>query len=182
MVLYLCVLIMFSIHWESLKLILATDPFPMRFCHTYTVYLYYTRVQTQCPMHLAQSLHQPTELSCLIWGRTPGPQVAHPADVIGLARAIAVSLFIGLGFHRRHHFPTYHLTAAARALLSIGFICWMTAVGSSLVGAIVMAHVRGVWFHSGGLEYGVYDSTEVARNGVVLFHGGGSSRWISIPR
>jgi hypothetical protein len=35
MVLYLCVLIVFSLHRESLKLILATDPFPRRFCHSW---------------------------------------------------------------------------------------------------------------------------------------------------
>jgi hypothetical protein len=33
MVLYLCVLIMFSLHRESLKLILTTDPLPRWFCH-----------------------------------------------------------------------------------------------------------------------------------------------------
>jgi hypothetical protein len=33
MVLYLCVLIVFSFHRESLKLILATDPLPRWFCH-----------------------------------------------------------------------------------------------------------------------------------------------------
>jgi hypothetical protein len=34
-VLYLCVLIVFSLHRESLKLILATDPLPRWFCHRY---------------------------------------------------------------------------------------------------------------------------------------------------
>jgi hypothetical protein len=34
MVLYLCVLIVFSLRRESLKLILATDPLPRWFCHT----------------------------------------------------------------------------------------------------------------------------------------------------
>jgi hypothetical protein len=34
MVLYLCVLIVFSLHQESLKLILATNPFPRWFCHS----------------------------------------------------------------------------------------------------------------------------------------------------
>jgi hypothetical protein len=33
MVLYLCVLIVFSLHRESLKLILATNPSPRWFCH-----------------------------------------------------------------------------------------------------------------------------------------------------
>jgi hypothetical protein len=33
MVLYYCVLIVFSLHRESLKLILATDPIPRWFCH-----------------------------------------------------------------------------------------------------------------------------------------------------
>jgi hypothetical protein len=33
MVLYLCVLIVFLLHRESLKLILATDPLPRWFCH-----------------------------------------------------------------------------------------------------------------------------------------------------
>jgi hypothetical protein len=33
MVLYLCVLIVFSLHRESLKLILATDPLLRWFCH-----------------------------------------------------------------------------------------------------------------------------------------------------
>jgi hypothetical protein len=33
MVLYLCVLIVFSLHRESLKLILVTNPFPRWFCH-----------------------------------------------------------------------------------------------------------------------------------------------------
>jgi hypothetical protein len=37
MVLYLCVLIVFSLRRESLKLILATDPLPRWFCHTRTV-------------------------------------------------------------------------------------------------------------------------------------------------
>jgi hypothetical protein len=34
MVLYLCVLIVFSLRRESLKLILATNPFLRWFCHT----------------------------------------------------------------------------------------------------------------------------------------------------
>jgi hypothetical protein len=34
MVLYLCVLIVFSLHRESLKLILAMNPSPRWFCHT----------------------------------------------------------------------------------------------------------------------------------------------------
>jgi hypothetical protein len=34
MVLYLCVLIVFSLHRESLKLILAMNPFSRWFCHT----------------------------------------------------------------------------------------------------------------------------------------------------
>jgi hypothetical protein len=34
MVLYLCVLIVFSLRRESLKLILTTDPFPRWFCHS----------------------------------------------------------------------------------------------------------------------------------------------------
>jgi hypothetical protein len=34
MVLYLCVLIVFSLRRESLKLILATDPLPRWFCHS----------------------------------------------------------------------------------------------------------------------------------------------------
>jgi hypothetical protein len=33
MILYLCVLIVFSLHRESLKLILATDPSLRWFCH-----------------------------------------------------------------------------------------------------------------------------------------------------
>jgi hypothetical protein len=33
MVLYLCVLIVFSLHRESLKFILAMDPLPRWFCH-----------------------------------------------------------------------------------------------------------------------------------------------------
>jgi hypothetical protein len=33
MVLYLCVLIVFSLRRESLKLILVMDPFPSWFCH-----------------------------------------------------------------------------------------------------------------------------------------------------
>jgi hypothetical protein len=33
MVLYLCVLIVFSLRRESLKLILVMDPFPRWFCH-----------------------------------------------------------------------------------------------------------------------------------------------------
>jgi hypothetical protein len=42
MVLYLCVLIVFSLHRESLKLILATDPLPRWFCHSYS-----TRMQAE---------------------------------------------------------------------------------------------------------------------------------------
>jgi hypothetical protein len=38
MVLYYCVLIVFSLHRESLKLILATDPIPRWFCHN-TLYI-----------------------------------------------------------------------------------------------------------------------------------------------
>jgi hypothetical protein len=34
MVLYLCVLIVFSLHRESLKLILAMNPSPRSFCHS----------------------------------------------------------------------------------------------------------------------------------------------------
>jgi hypothetical protein len=34
MVLYLCVLIVFSLHQESLKLTLTTDPLLRWFCHT----------------------------------------------------------------------------------------------------------------------------------------------------
>jgi hypothetical protein len=37
MVLYVCVLIVFSLYWESLKLILAMNPFPRWFCHTYRI-------------------------------------------------------------------------------------------------------------------------------------------------
>jgi hypothetical protein len=37
MVLYLCVLIVFSIHQKSLKLILATDPLPRWFCHSWYI-------------------------------------------------------------------------------------------------------------------------------------------------
>jgi hypothetical protein len=39
MVLYLCVLIVFSLRRESLKLILATDPFLRWFCHTASLIL-----------------------------------------------------------------------------------------------------------------------------------------------
>jgi hypothetical protein len=35
MVLYLCVLIVFLLHRESLKLILATDPLLRWFCHSW---------------------------------------------------------------------------------------------------------------------------------------------------
>jgi hypothetical protein len=35
LVLYLCVLIVFSLHRESLKLILATDPLLRWFCHSW---------------------------------------------------------------------------------------------------------------------------------------------------
>jgi hypothetical protein len=35
MVLYLYVLIVFSLHRESLKLILAMDPLPRWFCHSF---------------------------------------------------------------------------------------------------------------------------------------------------
>jgi hypothetical protein len=38
MVLYLCVLIVFSLKRESLKLILATDPLLRWFCHSLWVY------------------------------------------------------------------------------------------------------------------------------------------------
>jgi hypothetical protein len=38
MILYLCVFIMFSLHRESLKLILATNPFSKWFCHTDPIY------------------------------------------------------------------------------------------------------------------------------------------------
>jgi hypothetical protein len=38
MVLYLCVLIVFSIHRESLKLILAMNPSPRWFCHNYLIF------------------------------------------------------------------------------------------------------------------------------------------------
>jgi hypothetical protein len=34
-VLYLCVLIVFSLRRESLKLILVTDPLPRWFCHSW---------------------------------------------------------------------------------------------------------------------------------------------------
>jgi hypothetical protein len=37
MVLYLCVLIVFSLHRESLKLIWATNPSPRWFCHSVNV-------------------------------------------------------------------------------------------------------------------------------------------------
>jgi hypothetical protein len=39
MVLYLCVLIVFSLRRESLKLILVTDPLPRWFCHPYSLLL-----------------------------------------------------------------------------------------------------------------------------------------------
>jgi hypothetical protein len=35
MILYLCVLIVFSLRWESLKLILAMNPFPRWFYHSH---------------------------------------------------------------------------------------------------------------------------------------------------
>jgi hypothetical protein len=37
--LYLCVLIVFSLRRESLKLILATDPLPRWFCHMYATWV-----------------------------------------------------------------------------------------------------------------------------------------------
>jgi hypothetical protein len=36
MVSYLCVLIVFSLHRELLKLILVMNPFPRWFCHSFT--------------------------------------------------------------------------------------------------------------------------------------------------
>jgi hypothetical protein len=40
MVLYLCVLIVFSLRWESLVLILAMNPFPRWFCHMYSTWYF----------------------------------------------------------------------------------------------------------------------------------------------
>jgi hypothetical protein len=47
MVLYLCVLIVFSLHRESLKFILATNPSLSWFCHILKIIKHVEREQTE---------------------------------------------------------------------------------------------------------------------------------------
>jgi hypothetical protein len=93
--------------------------------HIYCIFILHPGTDTVS--HAPSPITAPTDRAKLFDLR-PNPRTTSraPGQRDGSARALAVTLFIGLGFHRRHHFPTYHLAAAARALLSIGFICWMT--------------------------------------------------------
>jgi hypothetical protein len=53
MVLYLCVLIVFSLHRESLKLILLTDPLPNWFCHRPSPQTHMENVNESIPLACA---------------------------------------------------------------------------------------------------------------------------------
>jgi hypothetical protein len=64
MVLYLCVLIVFSLHRELLKLILATDPFLRWFCHIYSLgervnYDEYESESSWCPTQNTHDVDSP---------------------------------------------------------------------------------------------------------------------------
>jgi hypothetical protein len=137
--------------------------------YIYTVYLFYTQVQTQCLMLLAESLHQ------LIQPPIP-PRPAHRVTQDQGDRTCARSptLFIGLGFHHISFSPPQILSTARSPLPLLfchrsGFIVEQRHISTTTTrfhgGGLVEGgrfhdddtdpgdgSIEGGWFHSDDLD------------------------------